>query len=207
MAGARVSGFILVLCLILTATVAAEAPRILIVGDSLSAGFGIPVDSSWPVLLQQRLREEGYPHRVENASISGDTTRGAARRLPRLLERHSPELVIIELGANDGLRGLPVAEAEANLRRMLDDARGHGARILLFEMRIPPNYGPAYSDQFTALYENLGALDDVRLVPFFLAGVVLDPALMQNDGLHPNAAAQPLMLDNVWAYVEDEISY
>ena len=177
----------------------------MIVGDSLSAGYGIDTAAAWPALLQRRLDELGYAHRVENASISGETTRGGATRLGALLRRHAPALVIVELGANDGLRGIPVAEAERNLRRMIDLIAERGIETLLFEMKVPPNYGPAYSEQFDALYARLGAIDGVRLVPFFLDGVVLNRTLMQSDGLHPNADAQPLILDNVWDYIEDAI--
>ncbi len=183
----------------------AESQAILIVGDSLSAGYGIGLDRSWPALLQQRLTENGYPHRVENASISGETTQGGLTRLGTLLERHQPQLVIVELGANDGLRGIPIPEAERNLRRMLAMMQVHGIDTLLFEMRIPPNYGPAYASQFEDMYDRLGALDAVRVVPFFLDGVVLNRSLMQNDGLHPNADAQPVILNNVWDYIEDEL--
>jgi len=183
----------------------AESNVILIVGDSLSAGYGIGLDRAWPALLQQRLAEHGYPYRVENASISGETTQGGLTRLATLLERHEPRLVIVELGANDGLRGIAIPEAERNLRRMLAMMRDHGTDTLLFEMRIPPNYGPVYAAQFEGMYDRLAELDDVRLVPFFLDGVVLNRSLMQNDGLHPNADAQPLILNNVWDYIEDEL--
>lgn len=174
-------------------------------GDSLSAGYGIDVDQSWTVLLQSRLAQSGYPHRVENASISGDTTSGGRARLPRLLQRHRPAIVIIELGANDGLRGVPIAEAERNFREMFELITAAGATTLLLEMRVPPNYGPVYAAQFDRLYARLGDLVDIFLVPFFLHDVVLNRSLMQNDGLHPNARAQAKMMENVWVYLEDEL--
>jgi acyl-CoA thioesterase-1 len=183
----------------------ADSDVILIVGDSLSAGYGIGIDRAWPALLQQRLAEHGYPHRVENASISGETTRGGATRLGALLERYQPQLVVVELGANDGLRGIAIPEAERNLRRMFAMMSDHRIDTLLFEMRIPPNYGPVYATQFEDMYDRLSELDGVRRVPFFLDGVVLNRSLMQNDGLHPNADAQPVILNNVWDYIEDEL--
>lgn len=158
-------------------------------------------------MLQTRLTENDYTQRVENASVSGETTKGGLARLPRLLKRHRPQLVVVELGANDGLRGIPAAEAERNLRRIIELVAAAGGTCLLLEMRIPPNYGPAYTEQFDALYERLGELENARLVPFFLHDVVLDRSLMQSDGLHPNASAQAKMLDNVWVYLEDELYY
>lgn len=156
--------------------------------------------------MQQRLSERGFPHRVENASISGETSAGGLRRLSALIERHRPELVVVELGANDGLRGIAIAEAERNLRGILQLVRESGAQGLLFEMKIPPNYGPQYASKFESLYDELSESEAVTLVPFFLADVVLKRSLMQNDGLHPNAKAQPIMLDSVWHYIEDELS-
>ena len=178
---------------------------ILILGDSLSAGYGIDVQKSWTALLQRRLAESGYPHRIENASISGDTTSGGLARLPALLKRHRPVMVVIELGANDGLRGIPIAEAERNLQRMLELILAMKAKTMLLEMRMPPNYGPRYAQQFENLYARLGIIENVHLVPFFLHDVVLDQSLMQNDGLHPNVNAQPKMLKNVWKYLNDEL--
>jgi acyl-CoA thioesterase I len=176
---------------------------LLVVGDSLSAGYGIPLSGAWPELLQQRLAEKGYGDRVENASISGDTSRGGLARLPALLKTHKPKIVVLELGANDGLRGLPIPDIEQNFYEMLDLIDASGATILLLEMRVPPNYGPRYAAQFNQLYARLEKAYELRLVPFFLRDVVLDRSLMQNDGLHPNALAQPKMLDNVWVYLAD----
>jgi acyl-CoA thioesterase-1 len=184
---------------------AATEQVILVLGDSLSAGYGIDIEQSWTALLQRRLAQSGYAYRVENASISGDTSSGGLARLPRLLQRHRPMMVVVELGANDGLRGIPIAEAERNFRKMLDLITAAGATVLLLEMKVPPNYGPTYAEQFDQLFARLGDLDQVRLVPFFLHDVVLNRSLMQNDGLHPNMSAQPKMLENVWVYLEDEL--
>ncbi|HJP34794.1 MAG TPA: arylesterase [Gammaproteobacteria bacterium] len=203
--GARFSIGLLCLILWLAGSAAASGDAILVLGDSLSAGYGIGIEQSWTALLRARLAENGYVYRVENASISGETTSGGLARLPRLLKRHRPAVVVVELGANDALRGIPVTEAERNFLDMCRLITVAGARTLLLEMRVPPNYGPAYTEQFDRLYGRLGELDNVRLVPFFLHDVVLDRSLMQNDGLHPNARAQSKMLENVWVYLEDEL--
>ena len=170
----------------------------LVLGDSLSAGYGIDVNAGWVNLLKQRLRQQGYPYQLVNASISGDTTSGGRARLPRALSLHHPELVIIELGANDGLRGLPLDLMRANLAAMTKQARAQGARVLLIGMYLPSNYGPAYTKKFHAVYRDLARELDIPLVPFLLAGVALKPELMQADGLHPRALAQKQVLDNVW---------
>ena len=198
---------IILLCLIAQNAYAADARDdvILVVGDSLSAGYGIDIIASWPSLLQRRLDNEGYSYRVENASISGDTSRGGRTRLPRLLEYHRPQQVVLELGANDGLRGVPISELERNLRAMIEISIEQGAGVVLLQMRVPPNYGPRYAERFEQLYIDLEQAYDLSLVPFFLHNVVLDGALMQNDGLHPNAAAQPKMLENVWVYLRDQL--
>jgi acyl-CoA thioesterase-1 len=167
-------------------------------GDSLSAGFGIRVEQGWVALLQGRLKDQGYGYRVVNASESGETTGGALARLPRALSVQRPAVVIVELGGNDGLRGLPVADLRANLDSILRLSQQAGARILLIGMRMPPNYGAAYTEAFHAVYGDLAKQLKVPLVPFFLDGVALDDALMQEDGLHPNAAGQPRLLDQVW---------
>ena len=175
---------------------------ILVLGDSLSAGYGLPRRSGWVWLLEQRLEERGFPHVLVNASQSGDTTAGGLTRLPPLLERHSPGLVIIELGANDGLRGIAFEEIEANLSRMVRLAKASGARVLVVGNRLPPNYGRAYTDRFQALFTTVAEGEGVSVVPRLLAGVAEDWELMQGDGMHPNAQAQPLMLDNVWPGLE-----
>ena len=167
-------------------------------GDSLSAGYGVPVGQGWVTLLQGRLTHEGYEYRVVNASVSGETTGGALARLRRTLEVQKPALVIVELGGNDGLRGLPIADVRRNFDDILRLSQQAGARILLLGMRIPPNYGPAYTQAFHAMYGELSERHRVPLVPFFLAKVALDDTLMQDDGIHPNAKAQPLLLDTLW---------
>ena len=177
---------------------AAGKPVILVLGDSLSAGYGIPVDQGWVARLQQRLDAEGYGYAVVNASVSGETTVGALERLPRALARHKPALVVIELGGNDGLRGLPVAELRANLEALVSVSREAGAGVLLAAVRMPPNYGPQYTEKFYAVYE--GVAKDLRVpwVPFFLEGIALREDLFQDDGIHPDLEAQPILLDNVW---------
>lgn len=184
--------------LVVPGTGAARTPVILVVGDSLSAGYGIELRDAWPNLLQQRLRQQGYPHVVVNASISGDTSAGGRARLPDALKRERPEVVILELGGNDGLRGLGLNETRTNLDTMIRDAQAAGARVLLTGIHIPPNYGPEYTKKFHAIYRDLARVHSLALVPFLLEGVALNPALMQGDGLHPRAAAQPRILDNVW---------
>lgn len=176
----------------------ARAPVVLVLGDSLSAGYGIDVNAGWVNLLQQRLRQQGYPHQLVNASISGDTTGGGRARLPRALALHHPNLVIIELGANDGLRGLSLTSMRANLAAMIKLARAQGAQVLLIGMYLPSNYGPAYTEKFHAVYRDLARELNIPLVPFLLEGVALKPDLMQADGLHPRAVAQARVLDNVW---------
>ncbi len=190
------------LLLLLGGAARAATPTILVVGDSLSAGYGIALESGWVSLLEARLDRAGFPHRVVNASISGDTTHGALNRLPAALDRHRPELVILELGGNDGLRALSVAQMEENLAAMIEQSRDAGARVLLVGIRIPPNYGPLYTGKFQAVYPRLAERYDVPLVPFLLDGVATEPGLMQPDGIHPRAEAQPRLLDNVWAALE-----
>jgi acyl-CoA thioesterase-1 len=171
---------------------------LLVFGDSLSAGYGIDASAGWVSLLDKRLRAEGYGYRVVNASVSGETTTGGLGRLPRALATHRPALIILELGANDGLRGLPLETSRANLEQMLQACRVAGVRVLLLGMKMPPNYGPKYTTGFEHLFSDLARTYRVPLVPFFLDGVALNPALIQADGLHPTAAAQPLLLKNVW---------
>ena len=171
---------------------------VLVVGDSISAGFGLDTQPSWVDLLRERLKEQGFSHSVVNASISGDTSAGGLARLPALLAEHRPELVIIELGGNDGLRGQPTEQLQQNLAAMVADSRKQGAGVLLLGMQLPPNYGARYTQSFAKVYSDLAASAEVPLVPFFLEGVGGQPALMQADGIHPNAQAQPLLLENVW---------
>lgn len=171
---------------------------IVVVGDSLSSGYGMAADQSWVTLLQGRLKAEGYEHEIVNASIAGDTSAGGMARLPRLIERHRPVVVVLELGGNDGLRGLPVAALRDNLARMVELAKDSGAKVLIAGIRLPPNYGPAYTESLAAVYPELAARYEVALVPFLLEGVALDRSRMQGDGIHPNAAGQPFIADNVW---------
>jgi acyl-CoA thioesterase I len=171
---------------------------IVVLGDSLSAGFGIRVEQGWVALLQGRLKQEGYGHRVVNASVSGETSGGARARLPRILELQKPSIVIVELGGNDGLRGLPIPDVRTNFESILRLSQQAGARILLVGMRMPPNYGPRYADAFHELYGELARQHQLPYVPFFLDGIALDAALMQEDGIHPNAAGQRRLLDLIW---------
>ena len=175
-----------------------DAPTIMIVGDSLSAGYGLRPGEGWVSLLEQKLGRQGYPHRVVNASISGETTRGALARLPRALEVHDPDLVVIELGGNDGLRGFPPEVMHDNLVEMIRLIRDAGANVVLFGMYLPANYGEAYVMRFHQVFVDLATSAGVPLLPFFLDGVALDPSLMQGDGIHPNAEAQPKLLENAW---------
>jgi acyl-CoA thioesterase-1 len=189
----------LFLCLVLAGHAAhATAPTVLVLGDSLSAAYGIRVEQGWVSLLQERLTASGYGYRVVNASASGETTGGALARLPRALEKQHPAVVIIELGGNDGLRGLPIKDVRSNFESLIRRSRQAGAKVLLIGMRIPPNYGPAYTLSFHEMYGAVASKERVPLVPFFLDGIALDDSLMQEDGLHPNAAAQPKLLDQVW---------
>jgi acyl-CoA thioesterase I len=177
----------------------ADAPVILVFGDSISAGYGLArVEQGWVALLQTRLEQQGYGYQVVNASVSGETTAGGLARLPRALHLHRPKLVILELGGNDGLRALPVAPMRANLASMIDLARSAGAKVLLLGMRMPPNYGPDYTEQFRSVYSDLARADKLPWVPFLLTGIALSPNLMQADGVHPNELGQPRLLNNVW---------
>jgi len=182
---------------------AGEADTALVVlGDSLSAAYGMEIGESWPNLLQQRLDENGYAYRVFNSSITGETTQGGLTRLPRLLQRHEPGIVIIELGGNDGLRGLPIEVTRANLGEMIELSQAAGARVVLAEMRIPPNYGRSYTEQFNGTYTELAARYGVVLLPFLLQDIALQPGLMLDDGIHPTAEAQRLILEQVWTILE-----
>lgn len=175
----------------------ASAP-VLVLGDSLSAAHNIPQKAGWVQLLRDRLAEIGSDRPVINASISGETSAGGRARLPSLLAEHHPAVLVLELGANDGLRGLPLDALRDNLDAMIGMARDAGTAVLLVGIELPVNYGPRYRDQLRAVYADLAAEHHAALVPFLLDGVALDPALMQDDGLHPTAAAQPRLLDNVW---------
>lgn len=190
----------------LSVTAATPLPVLLVLGDSLSAGYGLGPGEAWPDLLQQRLESVGHPYRVVNASISGETTRGGLTRLPDLLEEHRPAVVVIELGANDGLRGLPLDEFAGNLRSLVERVIEAGAKPVVLPMEVPPNYGRVYARGFAGVYAGLPArYPPVSLTPFFLEKVVPDASLMQADGLHPTAAAQPIMLDAVWPAIESSL--
>ena len=180
----------------------ALATQILVLGDSLSAAYGIDISQGWVHLLQRRLESRGFEHRVVNASISGETTRGGLARLEKTLDSVRPGIVIVALGGNDGLRGLSLVETRSNLAAILQTVIDHGARVVLVGMRLPPNYGPEYTQRFEAIYVELAKQFATPLVPFLLDGVAEDPSLMQLDGLHPRAEAQPALLDNVWVYLD-----
>jgi acyl-CoA thioesterase-1 len=197
-ASIRLLVFGLALSGLVHAQAGSEKPVILIVGDSLSAGYGMDVGSTWVALLERRLAEQGYGHRVVNASISGETTGGARARLPRALEVQRPQIVVLELGGNDALRGLPLKQIRSNFEFLIERSKAAGAKVILVGMRIPPNYGATYANGFHALYEQLAQKHGVAHVDFFLEGVALDDALMQSDGIHPSAQAQAKLLDNVW---------
>lgn len=186
-------------------SIAQQTPVILVMGDSLSAGYGIDVQEGWVTLLEERLSEQGFPHQVVNGSVSGETSGGGLNRLPRLLEQHEPSWVILELGGNDGLRGYPVSDLRGNLEEIVAMSRDSGADVLLLGMQIPPNYGPRYTRQFAEVYPALAEELDLALVPFMLEGVATDSTLMQRDGIHPNADAQPLILETVWPVLHPQL--
>ncbi|WP_232071094.1 arylesterase [Paraburkholderia pallida] len=177
---------------------AAAKPVIAVLGDSLSAEYGLPRDTGWVALLRQRLTSERIDYSVANASISGDTTSGGLARLPLVMQRMKPSIVIVELGANDALRGVPLTATESNLRAIVAEIRKGHAQPVLVGMYVPPNYGPDYTRRFHGLYGQLSTELNVPLVPFLLAGLVDKPNLFQSDQMHPNQQAQPLLLDNVW---------
>ena len=195
----------LVLVLSPLAASAATGP-VLVLGDSLAAAYGIRSDDGWVNLLRGRLQQASPPREVVNAAISGETTAGGLARLPKLLADHKPALVVVELGANDALRGLPLSAPRENLTRIITLSTQANARVLLLGIEIPTNYGPQYRDGLRAMYRDLAAEFKLPLVPFLLDGVALDPDLMQADGLHPTAAAQPKLLDNVWPALQAELS-
>lgn len=178
----------------------------LVLGDSLSAAYGIPLDQGWVALLQQRLEAGGYRERVVNASVSGETTAGGLARLPALLDRHRPRWVLVELGGNDGLRALPLAELRANLRKIVALTRAAGAEPILFEMRIPTNYGPDYAEGFRASFGEVARETGAPLVPFLLGAFATDPSAFQDDGIHPSLAAQQKILDAVWPTLESALN-
>lgn len=177
---------------------AVQASTILVWGDSLSAGYGLKSGEAWPTLLQTRLKDEGFRHTVVNASVSGETSAGGRSRLPAALEQHRPSIVILELGANDGLRGLRPQLMAENLTAMIDAARAAGSQVLLVGMQMPPNYGAAYTRRFAQTFTDVAQAREVPLVPFLLDGFADQPELFLSDGIHPTAEAQPRVLDTVW---------
>jgi acyl-CoA thioesterase-1 len=190
------------LCLVLAAAAlpaqSAGPPVILVLGDSLSAGYGLAPGQGWVALLQQRLKKEGYGHRVVNASVSGETTDGGLARLDRALATHKPGIVVLELGGNDGLRGLPVSRVEANLGLLITKSRAAGAQVLLLTVQMPTNYGPQYTSSYQQIYDNLRTRYKVGVAALMGPELALDLSYFLPDGIHPNARAQPLLLDNVW---------
>lgn len=176
----------------------AFARTILVLGDSLSAAYQMDVRAGWVALLEQRLAQQKLDYQIVNASISGDTTANGLARLPPLLKKHHPAIVVIELGGNDGLRGLPLEQMKHNIRTLAAKAKSAGAKVLLLGIRLPPNYGSRYTERFQQVYKEVAAEQRVALLPFILDGVGGDRALMQQDGIHPSAEAQPRVLENVW---------
>lgn len=184
--------------LLVPAAQAAEAPVILVYGDSLSAGLGVPNGQTWVDLLRTRLKRQGYDYRVVNASISGETSHGGLQRIDSTLQRHHPSIMLLGLGGNDGLRALPTRTLQQNLAAIIDRARRQKVKIVLLGIRIPPNYGPVYTQAFRQVYVDLAKQYRLPWLPFLLKGVATDAGMMQADGIHPSAAAQPAILDNVW---------
>jgi len=185
-------------------TVEAEstgAPTVLIFGDSLSAGYGIEMDQSWASLLQARLKEQGYEHQVVNASISGETTEGGATRISAALDEFSPELIILELGGNDGLRGFPASRMKTNLETIVTTAKSSGANVVLLGIRIPTNYGPRYSASFEKVFRDISVEHNIAWIEFFMEGIALNDELLLEDRIHPNSEAQPILLDNAWPII------
>ena len=178
-----------------------EPPTALIFGDSLSAGFGIEIDQSWTTLLQARLEDQGYEHRVVNASITGETTAGGVTRINSTLANFSPELIILELGANDGLRGFPPTQIKDNLGKIVTRAQASGAAVVLLGIRIPTNYGARYTAAFEGVFRQVAEERDIPWVEFFMEGIALNDELLQSDRIHPNTAAQVILLDNAWPII------
>lgn len=190
------------LCLGMAPSAYSAPKKVLVVGDSLSAEYGLAAGTGWVALLSNKLKQQKLEADIVNASVSGETTSGGRTRLPALLKKHQPDIVIIELGANDGLRGLPVAAAESNLRAMVEQSRGAGAKVLLVGMRMPPNYGRDYADKFFAMFGTLSRDVKTPLAPFMLDGVADNNDLFQPDRLHPLAKAHPIILGNIWPHLQ-----
>lgn len=199
------SGMAIIRLLVLVSIIVSSsvsARTLLVLGDSLSAAYGISPEQGWVALLETRLQQEYADIRVVNASISGETTQGGITRLPALLKRHQPDWIVLELAANDGLRGMPLALIERNISTLIKLSEDAKAKPLLVGIRLPPNYGVSYTERFYTLFETLAQQYEISRVPFLLDGIALQETLMQSDGLHPNAKAQPLLLENVWAYLQ-----
>jgi len=188
--------------LLIALPVLASQNTVLVLGDSLSAAYGVPSETAWVELLRDRIESQDLDWTVVNASISGETTDGGLRRLPGLLEAHDPTIVVIELGGNDGLRGFPPNVIESNLANMIEQVRDTGATPLLVGMQIPPNYGQRYTTMFADIFPTLSDRYNTVLVPFFLDGIYDQDGLMQGDGIHPTEEAQPRLLDNIWPKLE-----
>ena len=192
----------LILLLLSSSTANSGTETILLVGDSLSAAYGMPADEGWVALLQQRLKSEHYPYQLVNASISGDTSASARARLPRALDRYRPAIVILQLGGNDGLRGLSLVELKQNLAEMIERVTGSGGSCLLLGVHLPPNYGSGYSGKFHNVYHELARETGTVLVPSLVDGIGTRGELMQSDGIHPNRDAQPVIAERVWAELQ-----
>ena len=210
--GKKLSGFrwmraaVLILLATSSAVAHSASKSVLVLGDSLSAEYGLQRGQGWVALLGKRLQEKHIASQIVNASVSGETTIGGKNRLPALLEKNHPSIVVVELGANDGLRGLPVAETAKNLREIITSAKKIHARVLLIGMQLPPNYGTDYTNRFTAIFPTVAKETKSSLVPFMLDGVVLQPQLFQADRIHPTAAAHPIILNTIWPYLQPLIS-
>lgn len=202
-AAARLARLLAGVALALAATSAYSAPKtLLVLGDSLSAEYGLERGKGWARLLQDKLQQSKVDATVVNSSISGDTTIGGKNRLPALLEKNKPDVVLIELGSNDALRGLPLKATQDNLQAMIDAARQSRAKVLLVGMQVPPNYGPDYTRRFADMFQSLARQNKAPLVPFFMDGIAADMELFQADRIHPNERAQPMLLDNVWPHLK-----
>jgi acyl-CoA thioesterase-1 len=197
------------LCFLLSANDALsfEPPKILIFGDSLSAGYGLELEQSWASLLQERLHQQGYEHRVVNASISGETTEGGVTRIDSALADFAPELMILELGANDGLRGFSASRMRRNLESIITRAQASGATVVLLGIRIPTNYGPRYSREFEAAFQRASEATDIQWIEFFMRGIALHDELLQADRIHPNAEAQAILLNNAWPIISAALEH
>jgi acyl-CoA thioesterase-1 len=200
--------WVVVYCLLAPAIALAASDRVILVfGDSLSTAYGFDVEKGWVSLLKERLVREKFDYRVVNASISGETTRGGRARINDVLEAAGPGIVIVELGGNDGLRGINLDATAENLEAIVKSALEAGAEVLLLAMELPPNYGPSYIERFRQIYMNIAEANEVYLVPFFLEGVADNSNLMQADGIHPKAEAQPQLLENIWPYLKPLLVY